>query len=251
MVEARNVLRALRREALPGGFLLELPPAEAGLLLSESVRMDVPAGAVIYRAGDPARCFVVVRGLLRSYVGSPDGRQIVFRYGKMGDVMGLATVLGEPEPVTIQALSPSSVLTVRVDALRHMVSTDPLVAEACAREITRQLDHAINAIAETAFNSVRQRLTRQLLDVASQPDTSDPHLVARVSHQELADAIASSREVVTRTLRRMQREGLVRTGERVVVLLDVDRLADEVEARPARSGERGRTGLAAGRPSGS
>jgi CRP/FNR family cyclic AMP-dependent transcriptional regulator len=236
MMEESNVLQELRREGFASGFLFELPREQAQLLLAESIRMDMPAGAVIYRAGDPARCFVVVRGLLRSYMTSLDGRQVVFRYGKLGDVMGLATVVGDPGPVTIQAMASSSVVALRVDTLRHMVSTDPLVAQACAREISRQLDHAINGIAETAFNSVRQRLARQLLDVADAPDVPGGHVVARISHQELADAIASSREVVSRTLHQMRREGLVRTGERSIALLDVHRLADEVEARPARSG---------------
>jgi CRP-like cAMP-binding protein len=236
MMEESNVLQELRREGFASGFLFELPREQAQLLLAESIRMDMPAGAVIYRAGDPARCFVVVRGLLRSYMTSLDGRQVVFRYGKLGDVMGLATVVGDPGPVTIQAMTSSSVVALRVDTLRHMVSTDPLVAQACAREISRQLDHAINGIAETAFNSVRQRLARQLLDVADAPDVPGGHVVARISHQELADAIASSREVVSRTLHQMRREGLVRTGERSIALLDVHRLADEVEARPARSG---------------
>jgi len=53
-----EVRRKRRRDAVPAGFLLELPHSQAELLLSESLQMDMPAGAVIDRAGDPARCFV-------------------------------------------------------------------------------------------------------------------------------------------------------------------------------------------------
>ena len=53
-----------------------------------------------------------------------------------------------------------------------------------------------------------------------------------------ADSIASSREVVTRTLHEMRADGLIKTGhDRLVVLLDATRLARELEAeRPEAAG---------------
>jgi CRP/FNR family transcriptional regulator len=106
------------------------------------------------------------------------------------------------------------------------------VARACAEELTRQLNQALEDVAQSAFRSVRQRLARELLDLAT--ETDGPHLAARVSHQELADSIATSREVVTRNLHEMRADGLVDTEhDRLVILLDVTGLAGEVEsARP-------------------
>jgi CRP/FNR family transcriptional regulator, cyclic AMP receptor protein len=214
------------------GFLADLPDEQAERVLAESLKVDVPAGAVVYREGDPARCFLVLNGLLRSYMSSRDGRQVTFRYGKSGDVMGLASVIGEPLPLTIQAMTASSVVALRADTLRHLLATDPIVARACAEELTRQLNQALEDVAQSAFRSVRQRLARELLDLAT--ETDGPHLAARVSHQELADSIATSREVVTRNLHEMRADGLVETEhDRLVILLDVTGLAREVEsARP-------------------
>lgn len=231
MTERTGALDELGREGLAGGFLFDLPPAQADRLLSDSIRIDVPAGGVVYREGDAARCFVVVRGLLRSFISSRDGRQVTFRYGKPGAVMELASVIGEPLPLTVQAMTPSSVVAIRVDFLRRMVETDPTVARVCAEELTRQLNHALEDVAQSAFYSVRQRLARQILDLAV--EAAGPRLVAHVSHQELADAIASSREVVSRTLHEMREDGLIETGhDRLVILRDVDGLARAIEGRP-------------------
>jgi CRP/FNR family transcriptional regulator len=222
-------MREFIHDALTGGFFHELPAEQLDGLLAESSRMDVPTGAVVYREGDSARCFFVVSGLLRSFVSSRDGRQITFRYGKSGDVMGLASLTGEPLPLTIQAMTDSSVVAVRVETLRRMLETDPAVARVCAQELTRQLNQALDGVARSAFYSIRQKLARELLNLATESD--GPHLVAQVTHQELADSIASSREVVTRSLREMRADGLIETGrDRQVTLLDVDRLAREVEA---------------------
>jgi CRP-like cAMP-binding protein len=220
-------LREPARGTLATGFISRLPSPQAERLIADSIAMDVPAGAVVYREGDAARCFVVVSGLLRSFVSSMDGRRVNFRYGRSGDVLGLASVLGDPLPVTIQALTPSSVVAIGVDLLRQMVVTDPEVARACAEELTRELVKALEDVALSAFYSVRQRLARQLLDLAA--DSDGAHLVAAVSHQELADSIASSREVVTRTLHELRADGLIETGhDHLIVLLNVAGLAGEL-----------------------
>jgi len=241
MTDRNKDLDELSREGLAGGFVFNLPSAQADRLLSESIRIDVPPGSVVYRVGDAARCFVVVRGLLRAFISSTDGRQVTFRYGKPGAVMGLASVIGEPPPVTIQAMTPSAVVALRVDLLRRMVETDPIVARVCAEELTRQLNSALADVAQSAFHTVRQRLARQLLDLATESD--GPRLVAPVSHQELADAIASSREVVSRILHEMREERLIESGhDRLVILLDVDRLARELEAGSEPAARQARPG---------
>jgi CRP/FNR family transcriptional regulator len=69
-------------------------------------------------------------------------------------------------------------------------------------------------------------VARQLLDLAVHAD--DGTLIARVSQQELADAIASGREVVSRAIRELQQAGLVSSTHSVIVVRDPVRLSHEV-----------------------
>jgi CRP/FNR family transcriptional regulator len=113
-----------------------------------------------------------------------------------------------------------------------MLQTDPAVARACAEELARQLIWSFDEIADQAFLSVRQRVARQLLDLAVHDD--EGALVARISQQELADAIASGREVVSRALHELQRAGLVSSTRAGIVVSDPVGLSDEASraARP-------------------
>ena len=196
------------QEVIPPGFLATLPAAAARRLLADAVRIDVPAGGTVYRDEESGRAIVVLHGLLRLYMRAPDGRQVTIRYTRPGEIVGLALVIGGPAPVSIQALTSASVVALRIDVLRALLETDPAVARACAEELARQLFRAFDEIAEQAFLSVRQRVARQLLDLAVHAD--DGTLLARVSQQELADAIASAREVVARALHELRQVGLVR-----------------------------------------
>lgn len=193
--------------------------------MADALRIAVPAGGEIFQDDAEPRAIVVLEGLLRLYLGSYGGREVTIRYARSGDVLGLALVLGGPAPVTIQALTQASIMAPRMSVLRRLIERDPDVARACAAELARQLVAAFDEIAEQTFFTVRQRVARRLLDLAAH--RADGTLVARVSQQELADAIGSTREVVARALRELRKEELVASSRKGVVLLDPLGLREE------------------------
>ena len=214
---------------LEGGFLFALPREAAERLLAEAIRINVPAGALIYHDEESPRLIVVVKGLLRVFLTSPDGRQVTVRYARSGDVAGLALVVGGPAPMSIEAMTSALVVALRVESLRALLATDPGVARACAEELTRQLYRALDDVSEQAFLTVRQRLVHQLLLLATAGE--GPDLVVHASQQELADAIGSVREVVTRNLHHLHEDGLIDISRDEVAIRDPVRLAEVASAR--------------------
>lgn len=223
-VASTGQLAGLAREGMTRGFLFDLPPGAAERLLGEAIRINVPAGSIVYRDEESARLLVVVTGLLRIFVSSSDGRQVTVRYVRSGDVAGLALVVGGPAPESIQAMTSSLLVALRTATLREMLAADPGVARACAEELGRQVHELLLDVAEQAFLPVRERLARELLRLAARGPGR--HLVVTASQQELADAIGSVREVVTRTLHQLQEEQLVRVARDGIRLLDPLRLSE-------------------------
>jgi CRP/FNR family transcriptional regulator len=86
----------------------------------------------------------------------------------------------------------------------------------------------------SAFATVRQRVARHLLDMASErvPEPASAprprsELTVNVSQRELAEAVGTAREVVVRVLRELRQDGVVRTGRDQIVIADPDRLIRE------------------------
>jgi CRP/FNR family transcriptional regulator len=221
-----DVLEVLPEEGPPGDFLSALPKDAAERLLTGAIKISVPAGGLVYREEETPRVIVVIDGLLRVFLRSADGRQVTVRYARRGGVAGLPLVLGGPGPMSIQAMTSASVAALRVDTLRSMLASDPAVARVCAEELTRQLYLALDDLSEQAFLSVRQRIIRHLLDLATRG--SGTLLIVRATQQELADAVGSVREVVTRTLRHLRKEGMLETHRDEIVLLDPVALSEQV-----------------------
>ena len=224
-----DVLDELHRRGVRDGFLFALPAQTTERILADAIRISVPAGAMVQSADEHARVVLVLGGLLRVFLRSVDGRQVTVRYARPGDIAGLSLILGGPAPTSIQAVSSATVAALSVDTLRSLLASDPVVARACLEELTRQLHLALDDLSEQAFLTVRQRLARHLLDLAT--TRSGRHLVARVSQQELADAVGSVREVVTRSLHRLREEGLIETDRDEIVLLDPVGLGEEAAER--------------------
>jgi CRP/FNR family transcriptional regulator len=180
----------------------------------------------VYREEEPPRVIVVIDGLLRVFLRSADGRQLTVRYVRSGDVTGLALVLGGPGPLSVQAVTSASVAALRLDTLRSMLASDPRVARACAEELTRQVYLLLGDLSAQAFLPVRERVVRHLLDLAE--PGGERRLVVHATQQELADAVGTVREVVTRTLRGLREEGRIETRRDEIVLLDPVALGDEL-----------------------
>jgi len=83
-------------DALARGFSAELPAQMVGRLRADGERADYPAGTTVYRAGSYPRATLDVRGLVRVYLASVEGRQVTVRYARPGDVLGIAVLAGGP-----------------------------------------------------------------------------------------------------------------------------------------------------------
>jgi CRP/FNR family transcriptional regulator len=221
------VTDAEAREAFERSFLARLPADVAGRLRAEAEQSHFPPGAVLYRPGDEPYAALVVRGLIRVYMASPEGRQVTVRYARPGDVLGIAVLVGGPANVGVQTVQPSSMLRISAQTLLGAAHRDPRVAWALAEELNRRLYEALEQTAVNAFGSVRQRVAVHLLDLAATQQNPPERLTARVSQQELADAVGSVREVVARVLRDFRLAGIVASSGDAIVILDAGRLYAE------------------------
>src|SRR5260370_12407611 len=110
-----NVVGMADREvddALARSFLADLPPELVGRLRAEGERADYPAGTTVYRAGSSSQAGLVVGGLLRVYLMSVEGPQVPVPYGRPGDVLGVAVLVGGPASTSVQAVEASSLFRI-------------------------------------------------------------------------------------------------------------------------------------------
>ncbi len=223
--EIRAALRASHFGSLLDDLLLRL--------VANAACYEVPAGTDLAPLGRPRgpTLFLIVRGLAKVYLISPSGRQVAIRYARVGALVGSPSLFDAPAPgAAVRSLTATRVVAFDGPMVAHLAETDVRVAHALNVEMAQRVHAYFDELAGTSFGSLRERIARHLLDAASEQQRG-PGLVARLSQQELADAVGSAREVVGRMLGKLREEGLVRTSAGAIELLDAARLAAETPGR--------------------
>lgn len=157
---------------------------------------------------------------------------MTIRYCRPGELIGAMSLFlpGFTEPAIKQALVDAELLRLSPANVKAVIGRDSRVAHAFLVELAERARSFVHQIPGSAFATVRQKVARQLLDLAavSLGDGSpDGELALRVTQEDLAAAAGTVREVVVRTLRQLRDVGAVRTERDRIVILDVARLTLE------------------------
>lgn len=181
---------------------------------------------------------VVTKGSVKIYRVSDEGKQHTLWILGAGDCFCLAPSFHEARyPGTAECLTDVRVLTLGRAQCASLRRNAPKMAAGviqclCDREA------AMAALLEAvSARQVQGRLIRVLLDLARRRGAATDEgvlLDAGLSHDELANYVGTAREVISRTLAQLQREGLIRLGRRRLLLLNPSRLEEILGARRSK-----------------
>lgn len=206
------------------GFLDLLKPPARDEVLRGSRRLHYPAGAAYHQDQAAPMALVVESGLIRIFVSSEDGRQASVAYFHPGDAYAALEIIPSG-PANLQALTESTVLMLEPDNLTRLVTQNYSVSEATIRVMGRELAHLTRIISVRSLGSMTERLAFDLLERASEAQLREGELVCRVTHEQLADSIGSTREVISRIVGDLRRRGLLVTSPRQIRVADVTQLS--------------------------
>ena len=135
----------------------------------KSGRLPAP---IVRQDGEPGPYLeLLVDGFLRVFVRAPDGRSLTVRYVRRGDVTGVVSLFTPDYSLgaTMEALVDSDLLHFRADVAIGLAERDTRVAQ--GNDIDELSERVVSFVAEipgSAFSTVRQRVARHLLDLASE-----------------------------------------------------------------------------------
>ena len=198
------------------GFLARLPETLVKMLIQSSHAVAYPAGSLIEA---PARAgfAVIVTGVLRYYLAAADGRQVTVGYLGPGSVIGTVQKQSS-QMVHIQVIEPTVLRHIQPDRMQALMQERPEMMAALLEEAIAGLRHSFKVLAASAFMTVRARVARDIIERSRLSGGLQAGVHLNVTHQALADATGTVREVVARTLRKLSSEGMIYTRGGVTVL---------------------------------
>lgn len=211
-------------------FLARLSAAEFLEVRGRGRAFVVDAGKDVFFQGNPHNgIYILESGCVRTYYSGPSGREITLAYWTPGHFVGGPEVFGNGTHMwSGKAVEPSELLHIKGNDLRSLMERFPSLAVGIVEGLVYKGKCYSALVHMLGTRSVLERLAQLLiilvdLDGVQQPDGI--RIERDLTHEELSNMVGSTRQWITASLDRFQKQGLVRVEEgRRLLVLDPDRL---------------------------
>lgn len=206
----------------------DLPVTIREALARVSIPRHFNASQVIYLEGEPGEAlYILESGWVKATRMSPEGREQAVLVVKPGDVFGDVAVLTDTcYPGTVVALEPVKAWQIEKAHIMNLLARYPALSMAVIRRLSERVVHYIELVEDLSLRSVEARVASTLLKHAS---ISEGKLVVPrrtwATFDEMASRLGTVRDVLSRTLKALEEQGLLRIEKHKIVILDADRLA--------------------------
>lgn len=217
-------------------LLTELPERLLSELFQDAVRHNLREGEALFRAGDAGNgCYRIETGLVKIVVASQHGEErIISLLGPDAIVGELAIIDGGPRSASVIAIADCALCFVSLAKFQSYSTAHPELTTYLVKILARRLRETDDALAAATFLSVKARLARALLNIATYvgKKTGDGQIVLRlkVSQGDLAAMAGVARENVSRTLSDWRKRNIVTRSSSYYCINDPTALAREVNA---------------------
>lgn len=190
--------------------------AEDLLALAEhaSVR-QVPRNSLIIQEGERSdSLFAIVSGRVRIFLTNADGREAVLNIQGQGEYFGeLALIDDFPRSASVMTVEPCELMIITKADFERCIYARPDIAILVMRDLTGRIRGLSEQVRGLALLDVYGRVARLLLDLAS-PADEDLVIDERLTHQEIASRVGSSREMVSRIMKDLTAGGYISVEQR-------------------------------------
>ncbi len=202
--------------------------AQRQKLVSLAFKRVLRRDEVLFWQDDDWRNVLIIgSGRLQSVIHYSDGRSYVVSGWKQGEEFWAHTLFdAEPMPSTLQAAQDSVVFQWDGESVLQILFQNPDAIRALLARQVRLIRRRREKIADLAFQPVTGRLAKLLLERVPASETSAQR---DLTLDQIASMVASSPEVVCRTLYQLQRDGLLQVTRASITLHDrpaLSRLAE-------------------------
>ena len=223
--EDRRVLAALRKVPVLAGA-----PADRLETLLGSAKVETfRPRQVIYLPGD--RSFgvhLLTAGRVKVSKVTRDGKELTLAYRLPGDFFGEGCLIeGGPREEMAESMEPSSSVELAREDLVELLRDSAAVSFQFTRALIERQRDLESKVEQLIFKDVGSKLAELLLKLGSEHGIENKRglaLAVKITHQEMANLIGSTRETVSLTLSQFKRKGFIATEGRRVILSDQEGL---------------------------
>ena len=173
------------------------------------------AGAIILYPGRAEMVYRVKSGLVRLHTMDDEGNSLTLRYIKPGQFFGEEALAG------LERYHFAESVTESIVEMFNLKLITPEIALSLTANLAEALNGTYISILRLATKRLRSRIAAALLEMSETAlgsTNADGQCQVYATHDELAAAVGSVRETVTKVIGELSREGVIESGYGKIVL---------------------------------
>lgn len=186
------------------------------LIKENAVVRTFPKGTVLIFEGDlTTALYVVLKGRAKAVSIDEEGRQIIHNEFKAGDIFGEMSFLdGKPRCATVLTSTIATVAIFERKNVEKLLCNRPQLTLRIIQGLLKKLRDATRKVEELVFMDAFGRVTQLLTQLAG-PRKS---IGIRLTHQDIAERVGASREMISRILRELVKSGYISRRDKIITL---------------------------------
>jgi CRP-like cAMP-binding protein len=231
MTDLKEIRRLVGRDSL----LAALPEESIQKLLALGKPKRFAKGDLLFQQGDAGdAAYLILSGAVKISVVSAAGREIVFAYLSVGDLVGDMSILDEqPRTASATAAEAVNAMAIRGADLHREMAGNPELARAVIRFLCARLRSTNQLLESDRSFQTGPRLARgilRLLRERGRGDEDADSIDFAINQTDLGAFVSLSRENVNRQLKDWSRAGLLEVKAGKIIVKDREALEDAAES---------------------
>jgi CRP/FNR family cyclic AMP-dependent transcriptional regulator len=206
-------------ESLAGVSLFSgLSQPEIAALADAAVVRTFPKNTIGVTEGERSdSLYVILTGRVKVFVADENGKELVLNTEGPGEYFGELALDEGPRTASVGTLETSKLAVIPNDALRAFLASHPDAALRLIRGLIGRIRHMTESIKDLALLDVYGRVAKLLLELATEVDG---RLIVdqRLTHQQVADRVSASREMVSRIFKDLTTGGYIAAEDGRIVI---------------------------------
>lgn len=191
-------------------------------LVQTAHKVDLAPGRFFFHEGDICTQVVLVgKGDIRVFKTAESGREITLYHVQAGDIClltSLTLVTEQAYPASAQVMLPAEVLLFPASTFRKWITAHQVIRQLAFKTIMHRIVDMMVLIDEIMSRKIDHRLAEFLLNHCA--FDQDQVMTLHLTHEQIATELNSVREVISRTLKKFERQGIIKLSRSCIQLLD-------------------------------
>jgi CRP/FNR family cyclic AMP-dependent transcriptional regulator len=188
-------------------------------IAEHAITKNYPADSIIISEGDLSdSLYLILYGKVKVYVSNAEGAEAILNIMGTGEFFGEMALLDNvPRSASVMTLEPTRLSMITKQAFRDCLAKQPDVAYNLISALNQRVRALTENVKSLALLDVYGRVARTLITIAVK---QDEHFIVdpKLTHQDIANMVGASREMVSRVLKDMVTKGYVKTEGRRIIL---------------------------------